>query len=86
MSGNMQRIHGISAHASDRPLRDQEILGDRLELDIESVFLEKLAVANHHRGVRVETDAASVAALDFRRVHHMVEMAVREQQPVDLVV
>ena len=35
--------------------------------------------------MRVESDPASMAALDFRSIHHMVEVPVREQQPVDLM-
>jgi hypothetical protein len=42
------------------------------------MLLKKRTVRNHHGGVRMESDAASMAALNFRGIHHMIEMSVHE--------
>lgn len=33
----------------------------------------------------MKSDPTPMATLDFRGIHHMIEMPVSEQQPVDLV-
>jgi len=86
MTGHMKHRHLKSPHPAHRPLLDQQVISDWVELDIESVFFEERTVPNHHGGVGVKTHPASVAALNFRRVHHVVEVPVREQQPIDFVI
>ena len=41
MTGDMQRPHLESPHPSDWPLLDQQIIGNGLKLDVESVFFKK---------------------------------------------
>lgn len=86
MSRNIECRHLDPAYPLDCSLIDQQIRRHRLELDIESMFFEKRTVPDHHRRIGVKTHPTAVAALDFRRVHHMVEMPVRQQEPVDFVV
>ena len=41
MAGNMKNLHRVSPHPGDHALFHQQIVGNRLELDIETVFFEK---------------------------------------------
>ena len=85
MPGNMQGFHLKSPHPGDRPLVDQQVIGDRLVFDIEAVFFEKRTIPDNCGSIGMKTHPTPMATLDFRGIHHMVKMPVREQQPVDLV-
>ena len=54
-------------------------------LDVESMLLEKSPVSQHGNGIRMKSDAATMATLDFCGVHHMVEMSMGQKQPIDLL-
>jgi hypothetical protein len=56
-----------------------------LVLNVESMLLEKSPVSQHGNGIRMKSDAATMATLDFCGVHHMVEMSMGQKQPIDLL-
>jgi len=52
-------------------------------LNVESVLFEKSPVCEHGDGFRMKRNSATVTALDFCRIHYMVEMPMGQKQPID---
>lgn len=84
MPGNMQAGNIQSANFARHPLLKKEIGGARFVLDVEPMFFKKRAIHKHRNRIWMKSHAAAVPPLDFCRIHHMVKMAVGEQQPIDL--
>jgi hypothetical protein len=85
MSWNMEHRHLESPHPSHSSFFDQPIGGYGLEIDVEPMFLKIRTVPDHHGRVGMKAHPTAMPTLDFRRIHHVVEMPVREQKPVDSV-
>ena len=54
-------------------------------LNIESMPLKKSSISQHRDCVWVKSHPATMAALDFCGIHHMVEMSMGENKPIDLL-
>ena len=85
MSWNMEHGHLESPHPGHDSFFDQPMGGNGLKLDVEPMFLKKRTVPDHNGRVGMKAHPAAMPTLDFRRIHHVVEMPVREQKPVDSV-
>ena len=84
MPGNMKAGNIQSANFARHPLLKKKIGGARFVLDVEPMLFKKRAIYKHRNRIRMKGHAAAVPPLDFCRIHHMVKMAVGEQQPIDL--
>lgn len=83
MPRHKQHIHRHPRDLLRPPLAEQQIRPHRLELDIEPVLLEKRPVRDHRRRIGMERHPAPVPPHHRRRIHHMVEMPVRQHQPIN---
>ena len=85
MTGHMKAIDPQSTNVIRPPLLQQKIGGAGFVLNIESVPLKKRPVFEHGNGIRMKGHTATMPELNFRGVHHMIEMPVGEQKPVNFV-
>ena len=73
----------LEIHAFDNLRRgfvDEIIRRDRLDLPHEPELFEEVRLAEHRGAFPVKGDLAAVLALDPRRVPHVVDVAMREEQ------
>ena len=56
-----------------------------LVLDIETMLLKKSPISQHRDCVWVKSHPATMAELDFCGIHHMVEMSMGKNKPIDLL-
>ena len=66
-------------------LLEEQIRRAGFVLDIESMLLKKSPISKHRDCVWVKSHPASMAALNFCGIHHMVEMPMCENKPIDLL-
>ena len=65
---------------SVRRFFDKEIRFGWLDFELESEISKKVAIRNHRRGQRMATDLAIEAALDFRHILDVIDVAMGQQQ------
>ena len=85
MAWDVEDPHPHPGHLAFVAFLEKAVGRKRLDFEIEPHPSEKPAVGRHGRGLRVVGDLASVPPLDRRRIRSMVEVPVRQQQPVHLL-
>jgi hypothetical protein len=82
MARDVQDAHFRARDLAIVGFLQQAVRMEGLDLELEPVAAEKPGVGDHRGGIRVVGDLAAVTALDFRCVGNMVEVAVRQEEPI----
>lgn len=85
MPRNIEDLHLGPPDLAALALVEQPVGLEWLDVDLEPVPPKKTGVGDHRGGLRVVGNFAAMAALDFGGVGDVVEMPVRQQEPVDLL-
>ena len=85
MPRNVQDLHGRASHLAALTLFQQPVALKRLDIELKPMPPKKSRVGDHGRRIRMVGDLAAMPALDLCRIRHMVEMPVRQQQPIHLL-
>jgi len=84
VAGDMKDLHAGSGHITRIAFIQEAVRLKRLDFQLKPMAAEKSRIGDHGGGIRVIGDLAPVAALDFGGIRDVVEMAMREKEPVDL--
>ena len=85
MAGDMKDLHPGARHLAGITFLQEAVRLKRLDFQLKAVAAEKSCIGDHGSGIRVIGDFAPVAALDFGCISDVVEVAVREKEPVNLL-
>jgi hypothetical protein len=85
MSGHMKSDDSLTGDEVSLTFFEKNIGSDWIVLDVKSMTLEKAPIRNHGNGIWMTDDLATMPSLDFARIHHMIEVSVSENKPIDFL-